>query len=115
MAAPEPVSVRGSERVGWDQNAQDLGGGPRYVAYVDDVRQPLPDASCKTGAVAGFLDCSAKLPSMTSGPHRLQLAVIATTDGQDVESARSQNLNVIVRPDGARVADVAGQPTSKTP
>ena len=95
-------TINGTERLGWDQPAADavelatIG----YAIYVDDVRTQLAGVSCAssstTTAAAGFA-CSARLPSLSAGPHTLQLASFVT-DGGVLESARSAALRVTVVP-----------------
>lgn len=94
------ITVAGTEHFAWDQVLQGGEGISTYsfVAYVDDVRQPLPDATCAQGADQTMFSCSAKLPSMTAGAHRLQVAAVDTSSGTPVESAKSPTLNLNVVP-----------------
>jgi len=107
--SPAPITVQGSERVGWDQQAPDATelSGYRYVAYVDGVGQPLPDASCQDGAGPTQFDCSARLPPMSSGAHRLELAVVREIDG--AASDKSLPLDLLVVPTQGRGTTQSGR------
>lgn len=103
------VTVIGTEHLGWDQEATSgLLSDYTYVAYVDDVRVQLPDASCQSTSDAGG-QCTAALPPMGPGAHRLELAAVQTFLGVDFESPRSQPLELYVSPSSvsAQAADTA--------
>jgi aldose sugar dehydrogenase len=95
-----PITVRGSEQLAWNEEVPSPQGLALYqfVAYVDDSPRILPDASCQVSADPVRFDCSARLPSMTPGAHRLQLATAILVDGVRFESPRSSVLNVLVAP-----------------
>jgi glucose/arabinose dehydrogenase len=80
-----PISVLGTERLGWDLLGSDAAqaSGILFTAYVDDVPAAL-DARCQQTAETAFT-CTASLPPMLPGPHRLELT--ATAAG--LESAHS--------------------------
>ena len=64
----------------------------RYILFVDDVPVDLAGARCGTTASAsGTFPCTAPLPRMQPGPHRLQLAVEET----DKEKRRSPKSGAI--------------------
>jgi glucose/arabinose dehydrogenase len=89
-------SITGRERVGWDQPAADAVelASFSYVIYVDDSRSGISDTVCaSTSGSAGFA-CSGKLPPLSSGAHKLELATVSTADSG--ESKRSNPLQVVV-------------------
>ena len=91
-------SITGKERIGWDQPAADTAELATfgYAIYVDDSRNELTDTSCaSSGGAAGFA-CSGKLPPMTSGAHKLELATFSTVNSASGESTRSSPLQVVV-------------------
>jgi hypothetical protein len=99
-----PVRVIGTEKIVWDQaanNATQL-AGYRYMVYIDDVPVDLADAACSPTSPNPTFPCSAGLPKMLPGAHRLQL-VTEETDGQRRRSPKS----------GALLLDVA--PTNTSP
>src|SRR5262245_56597366 len=71
-----PVNVTGTEKVGWDQPAISTSqlAGYQYLGYVDDSPQVLTNVSCGATAANGTFPCSASLPRMSVGTHRLELA-----------------------------------------
>src|SRR5262245_7589718 len=79
-----PVSINGTEQIGWDQ-AVASGRIDRYefLLYVDDEPHTLRDATCQSGSTAATFACSSPLPSMTSGAHRLALST------RDVDGSES--------------------------
>jgi len=96
-STPKPITVVGTERIGWNQAALSLAeaNGFNYVAYVDGVRVALVDATCQADPQISLYACAARLPPMSPGAHRFELA-IGRPGG--TESARSAVLNVIVQP-----------------
>lgn len=90
-------TVRGNERLGWDQPAGDTAelAGIRYAVYVDGARRELSGVTCGNTAGANGFACTAPLPSMTTGSHTLELAAFVQ-DGSLLESARSSPLSVTV-------------------
>ena len=87
-----PISVLGTERMGWDQAVTDAAqaSGIQFSAYVDDGRVAL-DARCQQAAETAFT-CSAPLPPMSSGAHRLELTAAAN----GIESPRSSPIYLTV-------------------
>jgi glucose/arabinose dehydrogenase len=107
-------TIRGSERIGWDQQATNAGelNRHRYRIYVDGTRFDLADVLCaSTSGESGFA-CSGRLPSMTPGSHTLELSALV----DDVESSRSAPLQVVVSagviaPGDVSSTEPAGAPT----
>lgn len=92
------IQVSGNERIGWRQLAADTGelGLLQFIAYVDGARTPLNGATCGTTPTADGFDCSAPLPSLTTGRHTLELAAVLTGPSGEVESERSGPLTVVM-------------------
>jgi glucose/arabinose dehydrogenase len=67
-----------------------------FVAYVDDAPFRLADAACEATADPTLFECTARLPSMTPGAHRLQVAAAVTLGGSRHEGPRSVALNLLV-------------------
>ena len=97
-----PTRVSGTEKVEWDQAAFDSTqlARYRYVVYVDDVPIDLVGATCGPTTNNATFPCSARLPKLAAGLHRLQLAA-EETDGQRRRSPRSGELVVDVAPSNA--------------
>jgi hypothetical protein len=93
-----PVSVSGTERVTWDQDAYSAEELARYrfIGYVDDVPASLTDASCSTTPAGGKFPCSARLPPMSAGRHRLEIAA-EEIDGRQRRGPKSGALLLDVR------------------
>jgi hypothetical protein len=100
------VRVTGTEKIVWDQAANDATqlARYRYIVYIDDVPVDLAGAVCGSASSTGATSfpCSAALPKLSPGSHRLQLAV-EETDGKRHRSQKS----------GALLLDVA--PPDKSP
>jgi len=94
--ATPPITVHGTERVRWTQTAADARQVMRYtyVAYIDGRQRPLPDAACQHTAVATQFECSAKLPSLSQGAHRLELATAVVVNGVRLESPKSPPISL---------------------
>ena len=108
-----PVTVTGTERIGWDQPAADAVELATfgYAIYVDGTRGVAANVSCgTTPATAGF-PCTAALPPLTPGAHSLQVASFVD-DGGILESTRSAALQVTLvattNTDTARMNDGSG-------
>ena len=98
QGSPAGGNISGRERLGWAQpapSATEL-ASYRYALYVDGARRVLDNASCATAAGADGFECSAPLPSMTPGPHVLELAVFVTAGTSIVEGPKSAPLQVNV-------------------
>ena len=91
-------SITGRERIGWDQPAADTVELATfgYAIYVDDFRSEVADASCASTAGTGGFACSGKLPAMSSGAHKLEIATFSTVNADSGESSRSSALQVVV-------------------
>ena len=94
-----PVRVTGTEKVVWDQAANDATqlAGYRYIVYIDDVPVDLVGATCTTTPANATFPCTAALPKLSPGSHRLQLAV-EETGGQRRRSPKSGELLLDVVP-----------------
>ena len=91
-------SITGRERIGWDQPATDTVELATfgYAIYVDNARSELTDTSCASAAGTAGFACSGKLPSMSGGAHKLELATFSTVNTDSGESTRSSPLQVNV-------------------
>jgi glucose/arabinose dehydrogenase len=91
-------TITGKERIGWDQPAADTVELATfgYAVYVDDSRSEMTDTSCASTAGAAGYACSGKLPPMTSGAHKLEIATFSTINTDSGESTRSTPLQVVV-------------------
>lgn len=89
-------TITGRERIGWTQPALDAEqlATFRYAAYVDGARRVLEGATCP--ASGGTFECSAPLPSMTPGPHTIELVSFLVLENTILESERSAPLLVTV-------------------
>jgi hypothetical protein len=107
-----PVTVQGTEHFAWNQQADSLDDIRQYafVAYVDDAPQALPDAACASSgdSTSVQFDCSARLPPMSLGAHRLQIAAAREVNGVSLEGPRSDPLNVLVMPAASGNASASG-------
>jgi hypothetical protein len=87
-----PVPIRGSERLAWNQAAD----SPQQIKaftfkiYVDNAASSLIGVACGGVATAAGYECSGGLPPMGSGIHVLKLASVLN----GAESARSAPLRV---------------------
>jgi hypothetical protein len=92
-SAPPGERISGAERIGWDQQASDATelASFRYAIYVDGARNELADVTCAPAPPT--FACSARLPSLTAGPHTLELASFISDLGT-VESPKSAPLRV---------------------
>ncbi len=86
-----PVTVSGSPVLAWTQGAPDVATVRQYAfaVYVDDARSPLTGPACQNGSAAGAFTCSAGLPQIVAGIHRLELTAVGPGG---LESARSAPL-----------------------
>ena len=94
-----PIAVTGREEIAWDEAAISVRQLTRYhyIAYVDDVPQDLAEARCGLTPTNGTFPCTSKLPKMSPGPHRLQVAA-EEMDDKHRRSRRSDTLLLDVRP-----------------
>jgi hypothetical protein len=85
------VRVTGTEKIVWDQTAKDAAqlARHRYLAYVDDEAPiDLVGVTCGPATATESFTCSAPLPTMRPGRHRLQLAA-EEADNQKRRSPKS--------------------------
>jgi hypothetical protein len=105
------VTVRGAERIAWDQiapSSQQL-AGYAFTAYVDGTAGRMTGVECGETVTASGYRCSAPLPPMTNGTHVLQISAIVA----GAESQRSQPLTVTMS-QGRMVSAVAsGEATGR--
>jgi glucose/arabinose dehydrogenase len=97
--SPDGVeTIRGTERLGWDQQAFDTAelAAFRYAIYVDGSRSELSEIACASSAGANGFACSGRLPALTPGQHTLELAAFTVEGGSTLESPRSAPLRVNV-------------------
>ena len=109
----DPVPVRGSQRLGWDQPAASLEAllAHTFNLYVDDNLATFVDPRCTETRTSGGYQCSGGLPSLPAGIHE----VVVTSVFNGIESRRSAPLVIDVLPSGQLGAFVspkgsAGQP-----
>jgi hypothetical protein len=90
----DPGQIRGTERIAWDQFEFSPDRLSRYsfVLYVDGRGTPLSDTQCGGDSKGAGVVCSARLPTLSSGTHVLQMS--ASLDGR--ESQRSAPVTVVV-------------------
>lgn len=113
-----PPIIRGTERLGWDQVAANVGelNSYRYAIYVDGSRSQVADVLCAVTATARGFACSGRLPSMNPGVHTLELASFVMDGGRLIESAKSAPLQVTVAPGVlAPAGDVEAPPDDSPP
>ncbi len=99
--APTPTpggveTIRGTERLGWDQRAADTAELAlfRYAVYADGARSEISEVSCGSSAGANGFACSGRLPAMSPGQHTLELAAFILDGGNTLESSKSAPLRV---------------------
>jgi glucose/arabinose dehydrogenase len=88
------VRVSPGDRLGWTQQAADAieMGSLQFAIYVDGVRATFTGVSCTSTGSA--FECSAILPTLTSGSHTLELASFVADGTATIESPRSSPLRV---------------------
>jgi hypothetical protein len=71
-------TIRGGERLVWDQSAVSAEAlqAYRFSFYVDGQLAVLSDVRCGTTRGPAGFECSGRLPAMTPGPHVLQLSAV---------------------------------------
>jgi aldose sugar dehydrogenase len=104
-----PTVVHGSEHLGWGQ----VGAADSYqfLAYVDGAPQDLADAACQATADPAQFNCTASLPTMAAGTHRLRMTAAIQTGTGLVESPKSAPVDVLMQPTGDGTA--AGSATTR--
>jgi glucose/arabinose dehydrogenase len=93
------TQVSGRERLGWTQGAASAAEVStfQFAIYVDDNRSVLAGATCGTTAGSAGFDCSAPLPPLAPGAHKIELAAFIDSGGVAIESERSSPLSITVR------------------
>ena len=91
-------------RLAWSQAAptQAALNAYGYILFVDGSRMPLSGVSCS--AAAADYDCSAPLPSLSTGTHVLEMTTVDNTTA--VESSRSESIVFNGGPTAPRREDV---------
>jgi len=91
-------TISGRERLGWDQPAPSTAelATYRYAVYVDNVRAEMGEINCGSSAGANGYQCSGRLPAMSTGAHRIELATFVQSGDSTLESTRSPALQVTV-------------------
>jgi aldose sugar dehydrogenase len=109
-----PISVTGTEKLGWYQPADDANevARMRYVGYVDDVPQDLADAACGSASTAGVFACGASLPRMSVGVHRLEL-VAENIEGLQSPKSAALVVNLIASKISGAIAVVSRAGTTQ--
>jgi hypothetical protein len=92
----DPVPVRGSQRLRWDQPAGSLEAllAHTFNLYVDDTLATFVDPRCTETRTSGGYQCSGGLPSLPVGRH----VVTLTSVFNGIESTRSAPLVIDVLP-----------------
>ncbi len=98
---PDPGNPSGDTRVspgdrlGWAQRAADATevASLQFALYVDGNRTTLTSVNCSSAASEEF-DCSAMLPTLSTGSHTLELASFIVDGSGTIESPRSAPLRV---------------------
>ena len=84
-------------RLGWRQSAADAGQAAsfQYALYVDGTQTMLAGVTCANPSSGSGFDCSAVLPTLTTGTHTLELSAIVVDGSSTLESPRSSPLQVV--------------------
>jgi glucose/arabinose dehydrogenase len=94
-------TLTGRERLGWTQPGSESDASVlQFAAYVDGVRRVMQGVTCSAGG-GGTLECSAPLPPMTAGSHRLEISAFYQSGDTVVEGPPSSSLQL-------QIASVAG-------
>ena len=91
------VRVSPGDRLGWVQQAVDAAeiATFQFALYIDGTRATLTSVSCASAASGTAFDCSALLPTLSTGTHTLELASFVVDGSVTIESARSGALRVV--------------------
>jgi hypothetical protein len=91
--------LTGTERFGWDQLAADRAelASFKYAMYVDGVRSEALDVTCASTRTSAGFTCTCRLPTLTPGPHTLQVAAFVVDGAVVRESSRSAPVRVTAR------------------
>ena len=89
------VRVSPGDRLGWTQQAADSAtlASYQFALYLDGARLILTGVNCTASGTA--FECSAQLPTFSTGTHTLELASFVTDGATTAESPRSTPLRVI--------------------
>jgi glucose/arabinose dehydrogenase len=111
-------TIRGTERLGWDQSAADTAelATFRYAVYVDGTRAEMADTVCGTTASTNGFACSGRLPALSPGQHTLELVAFTSEGDTTSESPRSAPLrvNVTAMVAGAQAGSLRAGPVGTT-
>ena len=107
-SSSDPVAVRGTERLSWEQAAETTQQlqALTFKIYVDGNSQPFADTRCADAPAGRTFVCSGKLPPMSPGRHTLE--VTAVRDG--VESPRSSQLVINVSTTSSTLSTTSSLP-----
>jgi len=110
---PDPIRIRGTERLQWSQVAPSAARARQYQyrLYIDSDGRPFAGVQCNDAAGSAGYDCSAVLPGVPNGTHTLSLS--ATENG--VEGPRSVPLAVLVDANRQATDDVLSFSGAETP
>jgi glucose/arabinose dehydrogenase len=91
------VSVMPGARLGWLQPAADATelASLQFALYIDGGRTTLAGATCSESGSGPDFECSAVLPSLSTGTHTLELASFVIDGTTTLESPRSPALRVV--------------------
>jgi glucose/arabinose dehydrogenase len=94
--ASDGNTVAGTERIGWDQGLLAGSSQDEYTFswFVDDLRAGAAAATCAAQS-ATLMSCSAPLPKLTPGTHRLRVTAVRTLASGRFESPQSDALTVV--------------------
>jgi hypothetical protein len=95
---PAPGTVHPGDRVAWEQPLLDRSDPEayRFRLLIDGHPAELPDALCGNVSPLHTVTCSARIPPLAGGPHRLEVVALALgPSGRD--SAPSPTLHVTAR------------------
>ena len=87
------TSVTGSERLGWDQAASDIGVLGWLVSIDGGAGVALVDVTCEA-AGPGTYACAAAFPAMTPGVHEVRVAAFEDVGATRLQSEWSAPLTV---------------------
>jgi glucose/arabinose dehydrogenase len=91
------VRVSAGARLGWSQEAADSTEveALQFALYVDGARSTMSGVACTRSASSAVFDCSAPLPTFSTGTYTLELAAFVLDGSATLESARSAPLRVV--------------------
>ena len=112
-APPPEFTVRGSERLAWDQAVAtyDEVTGLAFQIYVDSVPRALDGVSCARTVGASGVECQAPLPQLLPGAHTLWMSALSAEPGRYEGPPSSPIVVHVVAPDEG-VAGLSAQSPS---